>query len=1116
MIALEAAGVLLAVSAGFAAFLFWRLQSGPVSLPVFRQSAEFAIERMLSPHYHASIEDVVLARSSEPGSLDLFLEKVSLKGPEKTRIADLSKITMTFSISDLMHGAIGPRHVVLADPVLRVERGADRKLTLAYAPGDGEQQNVFRTLTGGRYFREAFQSAELVRAHVDFVDIASGRKWSAEGADARIFRTGAGYAAKLDGVFDIDGKPASLNVDASYTEISGVIAADLKVADAPVGDLLSMFYGPDAAIVSAPLTGEASITLTKSGEVLSSRLKGRAGEGEAAIGPIKGDISFIDFDVAFNPAKNQFDIDKFDFELCGSKGEFSGAVTVRFAGQSLTPSAVGFDLTGENLVVSSEGVLEEPLPVSQLKATGYYDLARRRFALQQASADLLDISIGGSASYARAPETKEGRASPEIKADLAVKGSLDRTRLLKLWPLNAAAPTREFIETRMPEGVAENIALKVDLPQGALKEDEPLPDDALLLTFDIKNATVIYAPEMTPLTGATGKGRLTGDSFLADGLVGRVGRVALSAGAADFTSLVYDAPVHYRFTAKGAAGDILGLLNEEPLRLMDAAHLDPAHFIGDGVVRADIMRPNRTDVPQEEYRYDGEATFSNLTVTDFYGGDDLTGAKGRVDIRSTSLTLTADAVFGDAPIKIEWTEKFYGGKDSSKFRLSGTIDGSTGDIFGVPMRGLLRGPVAFEAAGKGDFDALDALSVKADFTRAAVMIDLFGWEKPQGAPASGSLDFTFGKDGLELRAAKIDGEGVAIEGAAAFDKGGALKSASFPRFYLDGGADLSISAARSETGVLDLLLTGPYLNAGPVIQSALEGGGETDGGEPYDWGEGISIRARVDGLALREGATYRDGSLDFMRGLQRLDALEFTALTAEGAPLSVLLKDTGAEEGAQQAVEARTDDIGTLFRGVFGLASVRGGRGSMEILVDPDGKEGGKDFSGVVEARDFRILKAPMLARIFSAGSLTGLADLLSGDGIEISEARANFDYAKGAVRIKGARASGPSVGITAEGAIASGETGAVSLNGAVAPLYQVNSILGKAPIIGDLFVGREGEGIVALAYQVAGPVSAPVVTVNPLSALTPGIFRRMFEPSQPEPEKQGEGAAKPDAPGGR
>jgi hypothetical protein len=220
-------------------------------------------------------------------------------------------------------------------------------------------------------------------------------------------------------------------------------------------------------------------------------------------------------------------------------------------------------------------------------------------------------------------------------------------------------------------------------------------------------------------------------------------------------------------------------------------------------------------------------------------------------------------------------------------------------------------------------------------------------------------------------------------------------------------------------------------------------------------------------------------------------------------PVSINLKATGENSGREQAVEARSDDIGSLFEGIFGIGSVIGGEGVLEFVFTPGGGSG-EGPVGKLEARKLRIVGAPLLAKIFAAGSLTGLADLMNGQGIEVANAYSKFSVVDGIVDVEIARATGPSVGMTAQGRFGLTGDRAVDLDGAVAPAYGVNSLLGKTPLIGDLFVNREGEGLLALSYQVSGPASEPRVSVNPLSALAPGVFRRMFEDVRPDliPEK--------------
>ena len=43
-------------------------------------------------------------------------------------------------------------------------------------------------------------------------------------------------------------------------------------------------------------------------------------------------------------------------------------------------------------------------------------------------------------------------------------------------------------------------------------------------------------------------------------------------------------------------------------------------------------------------------------------------------------------------------------------------------------------------------------------------------------------------------------------------------------------------------------------------------------------------------------------------------------------------------------------------------------------------------------------------------------------------------------------------------------------------------------------FAGRDGEGLFGVTFAIRGPLDKPDFRVNPLSALAPGAFRRMFE----------------------
>jgi hypothetical protein len=88
----------------------------------------------------------------------------------------------------------------------------------------------------------------------------------------------------------------------------------------------------------------------------------------------------------------------------------------------------------------------------------------------------------------------------------------------------------------------------------------------------------------------------------------------------------------------------------------------------------------------------------------------------------------------------------------------------------------------------------------------------------------------------------------------------------------------------------------------------------------------------------------------------------------------------------------------------------------------------------------------------------------------------------------------GPVVGATIEGQIDYVKDD-VHLRGTFVPFYGLNNMFGQIPIVG-LFLGAgSNEGLVGITYEATGPPGAPRITVNPVTAIAPGLLRK-FVPS--------------------
>jgi len=151
---------------------------------------------------------------------------------------------------------------------------------------------------------------------------------------------------------------------------------------------------------------------------------------------------------------------------------------------------------------------------------------------------------------------------------------------------------------------------------------------------------------------------------------------------------------------------------------------------------------------------------------------------------------------------------------------------------------------------------------------------------------------------------------------------------------------------------------------------------------------------------------------------------------------------------------------------------------------------------------DVKIVEAPIMTTMLSLASLQGLADALGGGGLKFNSFEMPFSYEQGRLSVREGRASGPGLGMTGNGEIDFSRK-ALDMDGVLVPAYTANSLLGSIPLIGDIFVGKKGEGIFALNYTVQGPFDQALVAVNPLSALTPGFLRGIFATKRDELPEQ-------------
>jgi hypothetical protein len=123
------------------------------------------------------------------------------------------------------------------------------------------------------------------------------------------------------------------------------------------------------------------------------------------------------------------------------------------------------------------------------------------------------------------------------------------------------------------------------------------------------------------------------------------------------------------------------------------------------------------------------------------------------------------------------------------------------------------------------------------------------------------------------------------------------------------------------------------------------------------------------------------------------------------------------------------------------------------------------------------------------AGYRTGA---MRNPGVDFSQMRVVFTRSHGRLSIREGNVWGAMICATMDGQIDFLRDD-VRLRGTFVPACALNSIPGQIPVLGMLMGGPK-EGVLGVTYEVVGPPNGMVLRVNPVSAVMPGIFRKMFQ----------------------
>ncbi len=147
-----------------------------------------------------------------------------------------------------------------------------------------------------------------------------------------------------------------------------------------------------------------------------------------------------------------------------------------------------------------------------------------------------------------------------------------------------------------------------------------------------------------------------------------------------------------------------------------------------------------------------------------------------------------------------------------------------------------------------------------------------------------------------------------------------------------------------------------------------------------------------------------------------------------------------------------------------------------------------------INLNDFVLINTPASLKLLSLPSISGLVSIAEGEeGIRFGYGEINYIETEDKFNEIEAFAVSDSLGLIMDGNIDRKEK-IIEMKGEISPMYLVNAIIQKLPILGPIIVGGEGEGMFSIDFLMTGSSDDPEVESNPLTIIKPRIIERAIE----------------------
>lgn len=1121
----SALALALVFASGFA-LLWWRLGTGPINLDVVTPWLVRAIEDNLGSEHTVEVGGTQIERAGRI-RVAVRIRDIVVRDRSRAVVASAPKAEVRISTSALLAGRLRAQSLNLVGAELSVRITRDGRVIISTgesarplataqaqparlpaqaapnlaapsaAPGAAGPTPTPVPVSPAAGAAGSHSGLEGVLAGLEWLDGLSKSGLDGENLDEVGLKSGSlivedqriGNLVKFQNISLSLRRPHSGGVALSLGEegkepwsvkaaigapADGVRSIDLQVDKLPARNIILAFRTKDVHhTAELPLSGHIRGEIGRDG--LPTYLSGKVSVGAGQI----IDLEIPDYPMQIDSADLSIEWDAAHRALIAPLQVISGVNRFTLMARLEPPNDSipnwQLGLNGGTILFGGENG-EEPLIFNRVAVRFRFDTDNRRMLISQADFSNGDISIASSGFV------DYSTAEPRLNFGL-VGTPMPVSALKRIWPILVAPEVREWINARIDKGTLQRIEIAMNTPLKTLSRvGPPMADDALAINLLASNVVLRPVDEFPPLHDAELKAHVTGRTSTVtiaqaaiDTPAGR--RVGVSDLAFEIPDLAAKPPqARVRFRLDGPVPAVVEMLSSDKLSDISAVSIDPNTSRGNVTAQVSVGFPIKPDLKRSDASYAINVDLNGFSADKLAMNQKLEGNAIKLVASNQGYQVKGEVKIAGQPASLDYRKPAEGDAD---LRLQATLDDASRARLGVDLGSAVSGNIPVKVTGKiGAPDHESRLGIEADLTAARIDNLLPGWVKVSGKASKIAFNVVQKPQSTRLEDISIEGGGVQIKGALELDPNGEVLNAAFPTFAPSEGDKTSVKAERTPDGALKVTMRGDVYDARNFIKSMLSA---KDSDAKSKKTPDLDIDLKLGAVAGFYGEALRAVDVKLSRRGGAIKAFQLNGKIGRDTPL---IGDIRGRNEGREVIYLETNDAGALFRFTDLYSKMVGGK--VWVAMDPPTAEPGVQ-EGLLNVRDFAIKGEAALDRVVASASTGG-----SG-GVGFSHMRAEFSRQSGQLSVKEGLLAGPTVGATIEGNI-NYSANQVRMSGTFVPVYGLNNMFGQLPIVGLVLGGGSNEGLIGITYEVVGSPAAPVLRVNPISAMAPGVLRKIFE----------------------